>query len=191
MGKKYLTSDDKYELITTTEKIDHDAFSNPSWSDEEKEAFQIDRAKEDEDVVRFQKTGDVSIFEKLYANRIPTLKVWAKKYYYLSDSSDDMYGELTFYFTKAIFKYDKRRGSFNTCLYTFFQNCVRNLRNSKLAKKRRPIDSDPNKIANYMLSLDYDYNIKDNDGSTLKDVLPSETSDKENEIQNIRLEETL
>jgi len=169
----------------------YEDFMTPSWSDEEREAFKIDRNKEDKDVVRFQKTGDVKIFERIYEERVPTLKVWARKYYYLSDDSDDMYGELTYYFSKAVLKYNKSRGSFNTCLYTFFQNCIRNLRNSKLAKKRRPINSDPYKVSNHTLSLDYNYNTKDGDESTLKDILADEMVTNAEASYNIQLVESI
>ena len=94
----------------TINELDKD-FYNPKWTNEEKAAFApIDRVQENRDIIQFQKTGDVAFFNKVYDNRIPTLKVWARKYYYLVDSADDMYGELSFYFAKAAMKYDKNRG---------------------------------------------------------------------------------
>jgi len=169
-----------------------DNFYNPGWTDEEKEAFApIDRDQENKDVVAFQKTGDDEIFERIYENRIATLKVWARKYYYLVESADDMFGELSFCFVKATMTYDSKRGSFNTWLYTLLQNCVRNIRNGRKAKKRKPFGADPNSISNLTLSLDYNYNTKDGDESTLKDILSDEMGEDANVSDKMDLEETI
>ena len=49
-----------------------------SFNDEQRAAFRkINRDQESLDVVRFQKTGDADILEKLYNNRIQTLKIWS------------------------------------------------------------------------------------------------------------------
>jgi hypothetical protein len=180
------------EQEKTINQLDSE-FYRPVWTNEEKEAFKpIDRVQENKDVVLFQKTGDVEVFEKLYANRIPTLKVWANKYYYLLGSADDMFGELSFYFSKAVKKYDKKRGSFNTCLYTFLLHRIKNIRNGKKAKKRKPVGADPHSISNCTLSLDYDYNTKDGNESTLKDLLANESDIGEKDIiEKINLEETI
>jgi len=179
------------ETEQTIKKLDA-TFYNPVWTKEEKAVFApIDRKQENKDIIEFQKTGDREIFEKVYENRVPTLKVWARKYYYLSDSSDDMFGELSFYFSKAAYHYDHTRGSFNTCLYTFFQNCIRNIRNSKKAKKRKPLGADPNSISNCTLSLDYDYNSKDGGESTLKEILANEMGEEGEVGDKINFEETI
>jgi hypothetical protein len=192
--KKICLANQEREVIAeeqTINKLDED-FYKPKWTNEEKAAFApIDRKQENKDVVHFQKTGDIEVFEKLYQNRIPTLKIWARKYYYLSDSADDMFGELSFCFAKAAMKYDKNRGSFNTCLYTFFQNLIRNIRSGKKAKKRKPIGSDPNSISNCTLSLDYDYNSKDGGESTLKDILAEDLCEEGIVADKISFEETV
>lgn len=151
----------------------------------------IDRNHEDKLVEAFQKCGDINVFEEIYSARIPSLQIWARKYRYLMESQEDMFGELSLYFTKAVYKYKKDRGSFNTCLYTFFLNCIRNLRMGKLAKKRKSINSDPNSISNLTLSLDYNYNSKDGSGSTLKDVIANKLKNESDVDKNIRLEETM
>jgi len=172
-------------------KIDK-SFYKPNWTAEEKSAFApIDRKQENKDVMLFQETGDKEAFERVYQNRVPTLKVWAKRYYYLMDSADDMFGELTFYFAKAAKTYKGNKGSFNTWLYTILQNCVRNIRNSKKAKKRRPLGSDPNSISNFTLSLDYDYNTKGGNESTLKDLLSEELGEEGGVLEKMHMEETI
>ena len=165
--------------------------SLPFYTDEDRMAFKIDRQAEDAAVVRFQNTKDEKIFEKLYNDRIPTLQVWARRYYYLLGGVDDMFGEFSYYFAKAAYRYNQKRGSFNTCLFTFLMNCVRNLRSGKKAKKRKPINSDPNSIANFVLSLDYGYNDKDGTGNTLKDILSDTVSDGKDISDDIDLEETI
>ena len=195
MGKKILDNEwsNQNQETATVEKesVDHDAFMEPLWSDEDKAAFDIDRDKEDSDVVCFQKNGDISLFDKIYEIRIPSLKVWARKYYYLSDGSDDMYGEFSLSFSKAVLHYDKSRGSFNTCLYTFLKNCVSNLRNGKLAKKRRPKDSDPLKIKNYTLSIDHNYSTKEGEESTLKDILSDDMGSHVDVSHGMQLHESI
>lgn len=162
------------------------------WKFDDYSAFvKIDRNHEDKLVVAFQKHGDVNVFKEIYYTRIPSLQIWARKYRYLMESQEDMFGELSLYFTKAVYKYKKDRGSFNTCLYTFFLNCIRNLRMGKLAKKRKSINSDPNSISNLTLSLDYNYNSKDGSASTLKDVIANELKNESDADKNIRLEETM
>jgi len=121
------------------------------------EEIKIDRKQEDKDVVEYQINKDSKLLEKVYLNRVSSIKVWARKFYFLSDSYEDMEGELRYYFYKAIMEYDNKRGSFNTCLYTFFRNCIRNILISKNAKKRRPLEIKSN-LTNFVLSLDYGWN---------------------------------
>lgn len=175
----------------TINKIDQN-FYRPGWTNEEKKAFvPIDKNQENKDVVDFQKHGNREIFERIYENRIPTLKIWSKKYYYLTDSADDMFGELSFCFSKAVSTYDKKRGHFNTWLYTLLQNCVRNIRNGKKAKKRKPLGADPESISTFTLSLDYNYNTKDGGDSTLKDILADELGEEGGVIDQMNLDETI
>lgn len=142
----------------------------------------IGRNMEDAAIINFQKTGDLNILEKVYKNRVPTLKSWASKNYFpgLISSVEDLFEDLSIVFIKAAQKYNSERGTFNTCLFTFLINRIRNLRNSKRAKKR--ISREYNgPLSSMILSLDYSYN--DNDGSelTLKDIIPCEV-DNDNSL---------
>ena len=90
----------------------------------------IDREEENAAVEAFQKSGDMSILEDVYIKRIPTLKVWAVKNYYpgLELTIDDFMEELSIVFVKAANKYNPEKGSFNTCLYTFLTNRIKNIK---------------------------------------------------------------
>ncbi len=167
--------------------------SRLSWyAPEDNQFVKIDRKQEDENVIKYQKTHDMTIFEKLYQDRIPSLQIWARRYHWLTDSKENMFGELRFYFMKAVNKYQKNRGSFNTCLYTFLLNCVRNLKTGKKAKKRKPEGADPNSTTNFILSLNYPYgNSKDGDGRSLMDIISDKIEDKKRVTDQICLEETM
>ncbi|MFA5314044.1 MAG: hypothetical protein WC375_12150 [Methanomassiliicoccales archaeon] len=136
------------------------------------ENFNIDRRNEDDMVADFQKSGDLRILEKVYHLRVPTLRVWANKHFYpdLIASVDDLFEEFTVTFVKAAHKYNRKRGSFNTCLFTFLLNRVKNIKSSKHAKKRISENYD-GPLNGMVLSLDYSYNDKDGDAITLKDVV--------------------
>ncbi|MEI7943132.1 MAG: hypothetical protein WCH76_08260, partial [Candidatus Riflemargulisbacteria bacterium] len=154
--------------------------------------IKIDREQEDKDVIHYQKTGDREIFERLYQNRIQSLQIWARRHHYLTDSKENMFGELRFYFMKAVLKYKKNRGSFNTCLFTFLLNCIRNLKIGKKAKKRKPEGADPNSMSNFVLSLDYSYgNGDESNGRSLREILSDKMEDKKGTVDQIYLEETL
>ena len=153
----------------------------------------IDRADENARILEFQKTGDVSILDPIYKNRIPTIKSWAHKHYYpgLTFSVEDLFEDLSEVFVKAARDYDKNRGSFNTCLFTFFINRLKNIKNSRHAKKRLP-DNYDGPASGMILSLDYPYNTSDGSEVTLKDVIPS-TSPNETDyvLTNTYINETL
>ena len=154
---------------------------------------ELDREQEDNDIMEFQKTQDLKILERAFKNRIPTLKIWAKQNFYpgLTSSEDDLYAELSYVFVKAATKYDNRRGSFNTLLYTFFLNRIKNLKSSRYAKKRRS-DEFAESLSGMILSLDYSYNDKDGSLLTLKDMLANEeTMDRSYISKNVTLEETV
>ena len=90
------------------------------YTPEERSVFaQIDREQENRDVDAFQKNHNEKLFEKIYKIRIPTLQIWARKTHYLMDSKDDMFGELSSCFAKAVSTYKKKKGSFNTWLFIF------------------------------------------------------------------------
>ena len=153
----------------------------------------INRDEEDKDVIRYQKTGDKDLFEKIYKQRIPTLQIWARQYYYLMDSREDAFCELSKYFAKAVVEYKKSKGSFNTCLFTFLINRIRNLNVGRNAKKRTPLFPDKNiKHNNFLYSLEYTYKDGKGDGTnTLKDVIPDTRIKKDESINSIALEETI
>ncbi len=138
----------------------------------------IDREQENRDVLEYKRTGDQKIFERLYSNRIPTLKNWAMKHYFpgLAPSIEDFFAELRIIFCKAIQKYELGRGSFNTCLFTFLLNRVKNIKSSKFAKKRVP-EGYEGALGAIELSLDYNYGSESGESSTIQDHLESKESD--------------
>ena len=140
----------------------------------------IDRDQEDSDVHEFQKTGDLELLEKLYKNRIPTLKSWASKNYYpgLTSSVEDLFEDLSVVFVNAAEKYNKSRGAFNTCLFTFLLNRIKNLHSSKYAKKRISEEYD-GPLNSMILSLDFSYGEGDGSELTLKDFIPSKVDPEE------------
>jgi hypothetical protein len=154
---------------------------------------ELDRNQENKDIIEFQKTKDLKILEKAFKNRIPTLKVWANQNFYpgLVSSVEDLYAELSYVFVKAAHNYDINRGSFNTLLYTFFLNRIKNIKSSKHAKKRKSNEwTGP--LNSMLLSLDYSYNDKDGSLLTLKDLIASEpTNDKAYISKNVTLDETI
>lgn len=183
---------DEY-LHDVSDEFEHDEFSEKlnipkkdMWK--EHKSIVIDRNQEDKDVVEFQKTGDMRLLEKLYNNRIPTLKVWATKHYYpgLAISQDDLFEELSVVFVKAAQKFDKSRGNFNTCLFNFLLNRIKNMKNGMHAKKRVSETYDGPR-SGMVLSLDYTYNDKDGSDITLKDVIP----DPEYDAKKMPIDDTV
>ena len=133
----------------------------------------IDRDQEDEDVATFQKTGNLQLLERVYLNRVPTLRSWANKNFYpgLTTSVEDLFEDLSLVFVKAAQKFRKNRGNFNTCLFTFLLNRIKNIKNSKHAKKRISEEYE-GPLCSMVLSLDFPYSDKDGSDLTLKDVIP-------------------
>lgn len=138
----------------------------------------IDRDQENSDVETFQKTGDLDILERVYKNRIPTLKGWAIKHYYpgLTSSVEDLFEELSVVFVKAAKTYNGDKGQFNTWLWTLLINRLKNIKNSKHAKKRISEHYD-GPLSGMLLSLDYSYSDCDGAEVTLKDIIASNPSD--------------
>jgi DNA-directed RNA polymerase sigma subunit (sigma70/sigma32) len=138
----------------------------------------VNRKEENALVDQFQKTGDISIIEKVYVKRIPTLANWSLRYYYpgLELSIDDFMEELSIVFMKAANKYNIEKGSFNTCLYTYLNNRIKNMKNSTHAKKRRPENYD-GPISGVLLSLDHPYSSDGDSEKTLKDFLEAKEGD--------------
>lgn len=160
------------------DEFSHDEFSEKlsiptrdMWK--EHKSIVIDRVQEDKDILEFQKTGDMRLLEKLYNNRIPTLKVWATKHYYpgLTMSQDDLFEELSIVFVKAARRFQKGRANFNTCLFSFLQNRIKNIKNGVHAKKRMPEHYEGPR-SGMILSLDYPCGGDGNSDITLKDIIP-------------------
>ena len=159
----------------------------------EDDAVCIDREQEDIAVAQFQQTGNLKLLEQVYVNRIPTLKSWAHRHYYpgLTFSIDDLYEDLCVVFVKAAEKYDKSKGPFNTWLFTLLLNRLKNIKNSKHAKKRLPEEYEGAAIG-MVLSLDYPYNANDGSEVTLKDVIPaSNPTETDYVLTNTFMDETL
>jgi hypothetical protein len=178
-NKRNNKGEDMPDMIEEVEVIDSTEATNVTKNIDESSI--IDRDEEDRDVLLFQKTGDLKILEKLYKNRVPTLRVWTNKHYYpgLTTSIEDLFSELSCVFVKAARKYDATRGNFNTCLFTFLLNRIKNLKSSKYAKKRTSEEySGP--LCGMILSLDFSYNDKDGSEMTLKDIIPGKASSEEN-----------
>jgi|SaaInlV_100m_DNA_2_1039680.scaffolds.fasta_scaffold22424_2 hypothetical protein len=138
-----------------------------------KNVQKIDRKEENKLVTKYQNTDDMSILEDIYIKRIPTLANWALQHYYpgLELSINDFMEELSIVFMKAANKYNIQKGSFNTCLFTYLTNRIKNMKNSTHAKKRRPEYYD-GPISGVLLSLDHVYS-SDKNGceKTLGDFL--------------------
>jgi len=147
------------------------------------EIIYINRDQEDADVVKFQQTGDLRLLEKVYKNRVPTLKTWAYQHFYpgLTPSIEDLFEELAVVFLKAANRYERKRGAFNTCLFTFLLNRLKNLKNSKYAKKRISEEYE-GPLNGMILSLDFVYNDSDGTEITLKDIIASKNSISEDSI---------
>lgn len=141
------------------------------------EAFSIDRDQEDRDVVKYQKNGDEILFEKIYNARIPTIKWWTRKYHCVMGSYSDMEGELRYYFVRAVNAYDKKRGSFNTCLFTFFLNRIRNIITKRASNKRMPKGAKSN-LDNFVLSLDYGWDKTKDEGGIAESAFASKLIDR-------------
>jgi len=159
---------------------------------EDKSAFCIDRDKEDKEVARFQKTGDLDLLDRVYQKRIPTLWNWTHKHYIpgvTCCSKQDLFAEFTVVFVTAAQKYNKKRGAFNTCLYTFLLNRIKNIKGSRYAKKRMPLHY-CGPISGMIRSLDYVYNNKDGSEVSLKDTLTDGSRDGK-VPDKLHLEETL
>jgi len=166
------------------------------WSEvngDEKTIVVIDRDQEDTAIEQFQKTGDLKVLEEVYKQRIPTIRSWANKHYYpgLTYSVEDLFEDLSVVFVKAAEKYERKRGTFNTCLFTFLLNRLKNIKNSKHAKKRLPEEFEGPAIS-MILSLDYPYNTSDGSEVTLKDIIPSNNPTATDFVlTNTYMEETL
>lgn len=99
----------------------------------------IDRKRESELVLEYQKTGSEAVLMQVFGPRRETLKFLASKYHYLCE---DMESEMLTVFMRAVRKYGRARKakSFNTYLYTSCLNHVRNMAKAKTRGKRTNMD---------------------------------------------------
>jgi len=142
---------------------------------------EIDRDQEDADVMLYKKTKDDRVFERIYKNRLSTLRYLSNKYRYLHDSTDDMFSFISDIFVRCIDGYEKTRAStvngkkvtsttpFNTYFYTSVLHRVKNLDSANNAQKRRPDKP--------VLSLDYEYSGRNGDPLSLLEMLGQEPED--------------
>jgi hypothetical protein len=154
--------------------------------------FDIDRKKENELVCKYQETEDKIILEEIYLARIPTLEFWAKKHYYpgLACSESDLMNELTITFMKAVNGYKRNRGDFNTCLFTFLDNRLKNIKSSVHAKKRTS-DIYQGPQSGMILSFDYAYADSVDGDLTLQDIIPEDLYEENSAPVTLNLEDTL
>ena len=190
MKKTKLEHAKEYVKICTNEQANEmkKVLLRPVWAPTFRETFiPIDRKIEDQDVLTFQRTKNVELLEKLYGQRVQTLKIWSSRNHYLDDSSDDMFAELSRVFVKAVHKYKKKKPykhgnkviwrstPFNTYLYAALFNHIKNQYSSKQAKKRLPEGYD----VNIILSLDHNYGSTDGSSITLMDIIANDMCSKE------------
>jgi hypothetical protein len=143
----------------------------------------IDRKEENKLVMEYKRTGDLDILSKIYEKRIPTLRTWVRQHYYpgLSISREDFFEELTVIFMHSIEKYDIKRADFNTCLFNFLLNRIKNIKNRMHAKKRIP-ENYNGPLSSMVLSLDYSYNDQEGSEVTLKDVVSENMYHEEDDV---------
>lgn len=128
--------------------------------------FGINRKEENNDILEYAKTGDESLFERIYKRRLPTIEHLARQYYWLSDSATS---EIKIVLIKTIREYGKngRKTDFNTFFYSSVKNNFVNAIKRKYRKKRTTIDGcDPlNK------TLPLDEFINDDDSTTMHEFI--------------------
>ena len=160
----------------------------------------IDRDKEDGMVNKYQKTKNTDILQGLYETRKQTLKVWAKRYSYLSMSEEDLLSDVTMIWQKCVNQYEYKpkkrvvrtkkgnfvfgrngkkkiifkRTPFNTFLYSSLRNYMSNISKRQHSKKRVDSEGRPQELR--LMSLDYEYNTSKSDSKKvcLKDMLASQ-----------------
>lgn len=149
---------------------------------DESSKISIDRDLEDQQVAEYNRTKDEEIFNEIFRRRITTLRWWTHTHYYkgLAPSINDFYAELVKAFAKAVRYYKKDKGSFNTCLYTFLDNRIKNMKSNQYAKKRTPLNFTGNP-SNIHVSLDVPINASESD-DTLKNLIADESFENMSEI---------
>lgn len=184
--------------VSSKHNIKQDEIDPSKWeySDEEMSAFNIDKRQENMLVRQFQTTGDIKLLETLYKMREPTLRVWAKKSFYIGDSEDDVFSELTQVWRRCIKKYEitpevrplrtKKGGfildengnrkttlrttPFNTYLFTAIRNHISNVNKKRYSRKR--LDHEGKPIDRNMVPLDM--SIDEESGRSIHDTVAAD-----------------
>jgi len=140
--------------------------------------FGIDREIENNEVKTYLKTGDESIFERVYQRRIPTIKYLAKKYAWLSEDAD---AEIRMVLVRTVNGYggNGKTTDFNTYFFSSVKNHFSNIAKKKYRKKRMTFDGlDP---ANKSIPLDSF--IDEEDSSQFHELISSDDETMENRIK--------
>ena len=183
------------------------------YTDDEMQAFNIDREQEDAWVKEYQLTGNAKLLEHLYLMREPTLRVWARKAFYIGDSEDDVFADLRVVWQRSIGKYrwaaekrnvrtkqggivkDKqgnnvtvfKRTNFNTYLFTSIKNHISNVNKKRYSKKRLDGEGKPVDKSTYSLDRSFEEDGDTGLHETLKDncFMASSTTETEFFINTI------
>lgn len=148
--------------------------------------FGVNRKVEDEQILEYQRTGDYSILDKVYKNRIQTFRFLASRYHYVCE---DIESEIKCIFIKAIGKYKKDKKSFNTYFYTSVINHVRNMIKGKCRKKRTVVNNESNPES---IFVRFDETIDDGgEGATYHDVIPDLNKDWINNVDIVQIKNYL
>jgi len=145
-----------------------------------KSVKKIDRAQENERVLRFQRTGEEDVLNAVYLERIPTIEHLAGQYAWITE---DMASELRLVFMKSVRKYTGGKADFNTFFYTSVLNRMRNMIKRKYRKKRT-VEGNPSMI-NIFLNLDD--RVPTGEGLTYHEVIPDDSYDVAKEIRYAEL----
>ena len=137
-----------------------------------------------------------SLVGELYAIREPTIKVWARRYHYLSTGEEEMLAELRLVWMRCVNDYEyeakervvstfrghhvhdskgnvKKRlktTTFNTYKFSSFRNFIVNQIKRKYKCQKR-IDENKVPYEQTMMSLDHQYDDQDGEGTSLHDVV--------------------
>jgi hypothetical protein len=196
--------DGNYDSVTENEITNKNAieeFEGEKTFDGPDFRLQEVKEQENQDVIRYQKTGDLAILEKLYIDRVPTLNYWANKNRYLDDyNSEDIRSALTKKFLSLVDQYKRTtrevvdgkvkviKRNFNSYLFQSFRHEIINIGNRKKAKKRTPYPTDDSTCAK-LLSLDYTYSSNGSDKVNLRDTIADEKNP--DAVKNVVLDEMI
>jgi len=103
---------------------------------------QLDRKLENQQVLEYQKTKSEELLNTIIQNRLPTLEYFANlKYHdgiriYVGDKSD-LASALKVPLINAINQFKPDLRDFNTLVYTYIENYIRNINSACFAKRRK------------------------------------------------------